>query len=298
MKRLLTASDRAAGERLDAYLAVALGHTRSQIQRWLKANAVTVNGRLERSSYRLQAGDRLEVSLPADADPIPAPTAPILPIVYQDADLLVVDKPAGLSAHPGNGHTTEATVADFARQYTTDPDPERPGLVHRLDRDTSGLLVIARTAAAKTALQQQWRHRAVHKTYQLLVVGRPEPAEAVIDLPLGPDPAHPLQRRVIPQGKPARTRYRTLAAYPGYTLLEAYPETGRTHQLRVHFAALGHPIAGDTLYGPPRRPLGLQRQFLHAVGLQFTGPSGQGVQLTSPLPSDLQAILTSLSGRL
>jgi 23S rRNA pseudouridine1911/1915/1917 synthase len=166
--------------------------------------------------------------------------------------------------------------------------------VHRLDRDTSGLLVLAKSAAAKSALQAQFRSRTVAKTYQLLTIGHPEPAAAVIRLPTTRHPTRPLQRTVSATGRDATTRYRTLTVYPGYSLIEAQPETGRTHQIRVHFAAIGHPVAGDTTYGPARRPLHLQRQFLHAAQLQFTTPSGQTLHLRSPLPPDLATVLARL----
>ena len=188
-------------------------------------------------------------------------------------------------------------MADFARLHTTDPDPDRPGIVHRLDRDTSGLVVLAKHPDAKSYLQQQFSSRSVHKTYLALVVGHLKPAEAVINLPLGRDPAHPLRRAVAPGGRAAVTRYRTLTSFPGYSLLEANPETGRTHQIRVHLASLGHPVAGDTTYGPPKRPLGLKRQFLHASKLNLATPSGQKLELESPLPLDLEQTLRRLEAR-
>lgn len=288
----LTVPEGAASERLDVYLADALSLPRNRIQKLIRAEAVTVNSQVERASYQVQPGDQLAVTeeTPAAA---PAPV-PQLQIVFEDADLLVIDKPAGLAMHPGPGLEGEATVADFARQHSTDSDPERPGIVHRLDRDTSGLVILAKNPEAKAYLQQQFAGRAVHKTYTALVVGRPSPAEAVIRLPLDRDPARPLRRSVVPGGREAVTRYRTLQTYPGYALLEASPETGRTHQIRVHLASIGHPVAGDTLYGPPRRPLGLTRQFLHASALEFTAPSGAHLQLSSPLPPDLETIARQL----
>jgi 23S rRNA pseudouridine1911/1915/1917 synthase len=298
--RALTVAEGAAAERLDVYLAARLGASRSHVARLLKIGAVRVNGVPSRPSYLVQPGDQLTVEAgePAAAAAAPRPV-PDLPVVYEDADVTVIDKPAGLAAHPGAGiPASEPTVADFARTRTTDPDPERPGIVHRLDRDTSGLMIIARTPEAKAYLQQQFREHHVHKTYTLLATGRVEPAEAVIRLPLDRDPAHPLRRAVVPGGRAAVTRYRTLAAYPGYTLIEARPETGRTHQLRIHFAALGHPIAGDRLYGSTPSSLGLKRQFLHATALEFTAPSSHTLTLTSPLPSDLKTVVNHLEERL
>jgi 23S rRNA pseudouridine1911/1915/1917 synthase len=206
----------------------------------------------------------------------------------------VVDKPAGLAVHAGNGTKGQATLADYARAHTSDPDPERPGIVHRLDRDTSGLMVIAKTEAAKTYMQRQFADRTIKKAYSLLTIGTVSPASAVIKLPLDRDRAHPTKRAVVASGRDAVTNYDTVANYPGYTLIKAKPETGRTHQIRVHFAALGHPVAGDITYGQTKRPAGLPRHFLHAAELSFTAPSGKAVTLTSALPADLADFLRKL----
>ncbi len=281
----------AATERLDVYLAAKLGQTRNQVQRLMRAGLVAVNERPGRASYPVQLGDSIVITAqPASTVVI---TPPDLPVVYEDSDLMIIDKPAGLAVHPGAG-TAVATVADFARAHTTDSDPERPGIVHRLDRDTSGLLVIAKTIAAKTYLQAAFKNHEIHKTYLLLTVGRVEPEAATIRLPIARDPARPLQQAVVSGGREAATAYQAKVYFPGYTFIEAKPQTGRTHQLRVHFAALGHPIAGDTTYGPPKRPLHLKRQFLHAADLEFTGPSGQKIQVDSPLPPDLATVLNTL----
>ncbi len=282
----------AATERLDVYLAAKLNRTRSSVQRLLRSALVSVNGKNERSSYLVQPEDIIEIQ--ATPAPKAAPAAPDLPIMYEDDDLLVVDKPAGISVHPGAGLENFATVADFARSRTSDQDAERPGIVHRLDRDTSGLLIIAKSLAAKTSLQAAFKTRKVHKTYLLLTVGRVDPELATIRLPLGRDPARPLQQAVVAGGREAVTAYVAKAYFPGYTYIEAKPQTGRTHQLRAHFAALGHPVAGDVTYGPPKRPLNLKRQFLHATSLEFTGPSGQKVHVHSPLPPDLATVLARL----
>ncbi len=291
-----TAPAGAAHERLDVYLAAVTGQPRSQAARLVRSGLVSVNGRPGRASYLMQTGDQVEVR-PEPASAAGALVAPELTVVYEDDDLLVVDKPAGITVHPGAGRATlpAATVADFARARTTDTeDPQRPGIVHRLDRDTSGLLVIAKNPAAKAYLQAAFKGRRVHKTYQLLVVGHTPHEAAVINLPLGRNPAHPLRSAVVADGRDASTSYRTSRRYRGYSLLEARPLTGRTHQLRVHFAALGHPVAGDTTYGPPRRPLGLRRQFLHAAALEFTAPSGRQLKLACPLPADLRQALRRL----
>lgn len=283
----------AASQRLDLYLTAAAGRPRSQVQRLMGLGLVLVNGHSERPSYQTQAGDTITMQeLPARSAP---PDVPDLPVVFEDADVIVVDKPAGLVVHPGAGLDAVATVADFARPRTTDADADRPGIVHRLDRDTSGLLIIAKTASAKAYLQAAFKNRQVHKTYTLLAVGRVQPEAATIRLPLGRNPARPLQQAVVAGGREAITAYKVLVSVPGYTLVEANPQTGRTHQIRAHFAALGHPVAGDTTYGPPRRPLGLKRQFLHAKALNFTAPSGKNLLLSSPLPSDLQLVLDRLN---
>jgi 23S rRNA pseudouridine1911/1915/1917 synthase len=279
--------------RLDVYLAAEFGISRTQVQRLFKQDKVTIDGQPVRANVTVEAGQTIRVE-ELDAAVIAPIVPPDLPIVYEDDDMMVVDKPAGIAVHAGNGRPGEPTVADFARLHTTDPDPDRPGIVHRLDRETSGLLVLAKTEAAKLALQKQWKDRHVHKTYQLLAVGRVEPDEAVIKLPLDRDQARPTQRRVSAAGKPAVTHYKVQAHYAGYTYVEAYPETGRTHQLRVHFAAMGHPIAADVVYGTKLRPLGLRRHFLHACRLELTTPSGQKLDLRSPLPAELQAALDQL----
>ena len=292
MSQTVQVAEGAAGERLDVYLASAFDLPRAQAKKLITAGLIEVNGQAERASYQMQAGDsvaRLEPEAPAAAA-----QAPDLPIIYEDDDILVVDKPAYIAVHPGAASHVTATVADFARPRTTDEDGDRPGIVHRLDRDTSGLLIIAKHAAAKAAMQAAFKARQVHKTYDLLVVGRIDQEEAIIKLPLGRDPAKPLQQAVQAGGRDAVTPYRVERYYHGYTHVIARPETGRTHQLRVHFAALGHPVAGDISYGPPKRPLGLKRQFLHAAALEFKAPSGKTLKLHSPLPPELQSTLDHL----
>ena len=282
----------AAGERLDVFLAKTLGSTRSQVQKLIALDLVKVNGKPERASYVVLAGDAVEQTEAPRRTPQAPP--PDFPVLYEDNDILVIDKPAGIAVHPGAATHETATVADYARPRTTDLDPDRPGIIHRLDRDTSGILVIAKHDAAKTWMQAAFKKREVHKVYQLLVVGRLDKDAAVIKLPLGRDPARPLQQAVSAGGRDAVTAYEATRFYSGYTRVVARPETGRTHQLRVHFAALGHPVAGDIVYGPPKRPLGIRRQFLHASDIEFTAPSGELLKLHSPLPSDLQKVLDLL----
>lgn len=286
-----TASLAEAGSRLDMAMAERLGWSRSQVQRFIKAGLVTVNTKAaNRYSQTVREGDRIEVVEAPAVDVV----VPEVPILYQDDDLLVIDKPAGLLVHTAAAKP-EATVAEAVRGLVADDDPLRPGIVHRLDKDTSGALIIARTAAAKEYLQRLFRQREVHKTYLALTAGHPQPARAVIDLPLGSGSSASGRRVVNPGGRSAQTRYQTIASYPGYALLEVEPQTGRTHQIRAHLQAIGHPIAGDRLYGGPHVP-GLNRQFLHASRLEFTGPNGQAINVTSQLPPDLAAVLDRLGG--
>ncbi|HUD11282.1 MAG TPA: RluA family pseudouridine synthase [Candidatus Saccharimonadia bacterium] len=294
MRRTITVVEGAAGERLDLFLASALDLTRSHIQRLIRGGLVFVNKKTERSGYLLSVGDGIIIDQPDRETHALKP--PELPVVYEDDDVMVVNKPAGLSVHYGAGPVREPTVADFARLHSSDPDPDRPGIVHRLDKDTSGLLVLAKSIKVKEALQAQFAQRLVHKTYLALVCGRVEPADAIIRLPLDRDPARPLRRAVVSGGRDAVTNYRTLANFDGYTLLEVKPETGRTHQIRVHFATVGHAVAGDITYGPRDRPLGLHRQFLHASALELVLPSGKSLRLESPLPEDLSDVIESLGG--
>jgi 23S rRNA pseudouridine1911/1915/1917 synthase len=223
------------------------------------------------------------------------PRVPQLPVVYQDEDIVVIDKPVKLMVHEA-ANSAGSTVVDYARSVSSDPDPDRPGIVHRLDRDTSGLLIIAKTAAAKQQLQQQFKDRRVKKTYLLLVHGYPEPAAAILRLPIG-RAQNPTQRLVSQSGRMAETKYHTLERLTGFSLVEAQPLTGRTHQLRVHFKHIGHPIVGDQLYGHEPN-LGLKRQFLHATRLEFTAPGGDLLKLESPLPLELQQVLEQLRKRL
>ena len=284
----------AASRRLDVYLAAQLGWSRTAVAAAIKAGAVSVDGHTGRASQPVVAGEAIIVTKAESSAPLATVPPPQLPIVFEDDDILVVDKPAGITVHAGNTQPLAGTVAHFAQGHTTDDDPDRPGIVHRLDKETSGLLLIAKSESAKLEMGRRWRAHEVKKTYRLLATGRVEPAAAVIDLPTGRDHARPTRRSVQASGRPSVTRYQTLAAYPGYTYLEAYPETGRTHQLRVHFAATGHPIAGDLVYGIPKRQLGLTRHFLHAAGLSFVTPSGETVEITSELPAELMAVLARL----
>jgi len=305
---------------LDRFVATCVpGVSRSQIQRWIEDQAITVNDRPARPGQKLRPGDRIALDRPAPV-PLTLEPQPIpLTIVYEDADLLVIDKPAGLVVHPAAGHPDGTLVnailahcqgADGTTTLGSIGGALRPGIVHRLDRDTSGLLVVAKNDAAQASLTAQIKARTVVKGYWALVHGLPSPAEATIDAPVGRDPARRQQMAVIATGRPARTHYRVHRVYALrstagvgqdylYTLLDLRLETGRTHQIRVHLAAIGHPVAGDPVYGSPQRdqahPLGLTRQFLHACRLGFKLPGdGRFREFHSELPDDLQAVLRRL----
>ena len=280
-----------AGQRLDVFLAAQLKHSRSSVQRDIKAGRARVNGTTAPSRQLLEAGDAVEFK-PAPLRQGKSP-APDLTILYEDEAMMVVDKPAGLLMHAGAGEDGP-TVADFARQHTTDTDLERPGIVHRLDKFTSGAVVIAKSGTAKDFLQKQFAARQIKKKYLALLTGRVSPPRALIDLPLGRDEGNPLQQSVRPDGKPAQTRYEVIQSWDQYSLVEAWPETGRTHQIRVHFKHMGYPVAGDRLYGQ-NDGLKLARQFLHAAEISLKSPTGALVTASSPLPKDLAAVLDRLN---
>lgn len=300
-----------SGERLDVFVARRCpGLSRSLVQRLIREGRVTVDDRPARAGQRLERGDRVLVRVPPREPEALCPEPIPLTIVYEDDDLLVVDKPAGLTVHPAAGlpagqagvrrGTLAAALLAHRPELAGVGGPERPGIVHRLDRDTSGLLVVAKNEAARAALARQWKARQVEKGYVALVHGRLEPPEGVIDAPIGRDPRHRQRMAVVESGRAARTVYlvrRYLPDQPagrgGYSLVEVAPSTGRTHQIRVHFAALGHPLVGDRVYGRPSTVLG--RQFLHAYRLAFRHPvDGRPLELESPLPEELSAALARL----
>lgn len=290
--------------RLDQWLAQAIPQlSRSQLQKLIRQGQVLVAGQPARPSAALQPGDVVTVHLPAPEPAALQPETTPLDVVYEDDDLVVINKPAGMVVHPAQGHTSGTLVNALLARY---PDlavlaeddsgaADRPGIVHRLDRDTSGLMIVARTPAALRRLQQQFKARTVEKIYLALVFGRPEAAEGIIDVPLGRDPR--FRQKIAPRadGKPARTHYRVIEDFGAYSLLEIGLETGRTHQIRVHLAWLKCPVVGDTVYGRKKNVLGLKRQFLHAWRLAFQHPrTGETIQLEAPLDPHLQAVLGQL----
>jgi 23S rRNA pseudouridine1911/1915/1917 synthase len=278
------------GTRLDAFLAGPLG-SRARAQRLIESGAVLVDGRSAPKRHRLAAGEVVRVDEPAEAPAGDVPDAPYS-IPYSDDDLLVVDKPAGVVVHPARGHRAGTLAQALAGVAAGGEDAGRAGIVHRLDRDTSGLLVVARTEAAHRALRAAMQRREITREYLALVEGRPPARTGTIDAPLGRD--RRVRTRISTDTdapRPAITHFEIERALPRTTLLRVRLETGRTHQIRAHLRAIDHPVAGDPEYGTPGR-LGLERQFLHATRLAFTHPvTGQPIDVSSPLPPDLQAAL-------
>jgi 23S rRNA pseudouridine1911/1915/1917 synthase len=289
----LRVADEAAGSRLDRYLAgLPEVGSRAIAERLLADGAVLVDGRQRAKSHRLAGGEDLEVNLPAPAPTLLVPEQIDLSVAYEDQHLLVVDKPAGVVVHPAAGHRTGTLVHGLLAAGAEGGDEERPGVVHRLDRDTSGLLVVARSEEAHRRLQRLVRVRAVEREYLALVVGRPLSRRGTIDAPIGRD-RHDRLRQSLDTNTPrgAVTHFEVEELLPRHALLRVRLETGRTHQIRVHLAAIDLPVAGDPMYGRPGE-LGLERQFLHAARLAFAHPfTGERVEVSSQLPADLAAAL-------
>ena len=288
------------GMRLDRYVAAkAAGASRTAVQRAIRSGDVLVNAApAARPSLELRGGEK--VTWVRTQAPLLSPQRIPLNILYEDESLLVVDKPAGQVVHPGAGrHGTtlvEGLLAD--RALPASDDPARPGIVHRLDKDTSGLIIVAKNEAAKQSLQRQFKGREVRKLYLALVEGRLEPERGIIEASIGRDPKRRKLMAVVASGREARTEYRVLECFPMHTLVEVELKTGRTHQVRVHFAFIGHPVAGDRIYGFRKQRLGLERQFLHAQTLGFKLPStGRYVEFTAELPGDLRGILEDLKSQ-
>jgi 23S rRNA pseudouridine1911/1915/1917 synthase len=283
--------------RLDVFLTTAgLDLSRAQAQRLIRQGRVLINGVIHLPSDRVHTGDVVAVTIP-DPEPVGLAAESIhLTIVYQDDDLLVVDKPAGLTVHPSPGHPSGTLVNALLAIYPDLPGiggEKRPGIVHRLDKDTSGLIMVAKTEQAHRELSRQLKERSIKKGYLALVHGRVKSRDGAIDAPIARDQRHRKRMAVLSWGRPARTSYRVLWQSEQYTLVEASPETGRTHQIRVHMAHIGHPLDGDVLYGG--KDLGLSRHFLHAHKLGFTHPvSGQWLEFQSPLPQELRRLLESI----
>ena len=286
------------GRRLDIVVAERLpGYTRSRVAHLAGRGRVLVNDQPRKPAFRLRTGQRVRVLAPPSDPLLVGPEAIPLAVVYEDADVLVVDKPAGLTVHPAPGHPGGTLVnAVLARV----PDLSgaggalRPGIVHRLDKDTSGLLVVAKTDRAYRSLVAQLRARAIVRVYLAVVQGTVRAEAGTIDAPVGRHPTHRTRMAIVRAGRPAVTHYRVAERLSGATLLECRLETGSTHQIRVHLLHIGHPVLGDPVYGHARVP-GMQRQALHAARLEFTHPrTGERVICDTPLPSDVAALLGRL----
>ena len=300
---VLTVEPVSAGARLDRWLTERFpALSRARLQTLIRGGLVRVDGIVLKAAHRLRGGETIQIEIPPPAaeELVPEPTA--LSVVYEDDHVLVVDKPAGMVVHPGAGRahgTLAAAVLAHAPTIAGVGGPRRPGIVHRLDKDTSGLLVIAKTQAAYDDLVAQLAARTVTRRYLAVVHGRVRANEGVVNAPIGRHPRDRVKMAVRPagRGKRAVTRYRVLERFPHFTFLELHLETGRTHQIRVHLASLGHPVVGDQVYGKPRLrpPVELDGHALHAAGLKFVHPDfRKAIELAAPVPARMERLLIHL----
>jgi 23S rRNA pseudouridine1911/1915/1917 synthase len=286
-----------SGIRLDKFVGDRCPElSRTHAQKLIADGNIKVNGQAAKASLRLSLGDRVDIVIPP---PPPSPLSPEaipLNIIYEDDDLLVVDKPAGLTVHPAPGHPGHTLVNAILSHYphlADIGDSLRPGIVHRLDKDTSGVMLVAKNRAAQANLAEQFKSRYIRKAYLALVKGRLTPESGIIEASLGRDPRNRQRMAVVSRGREARTEYSVIKYIGDHTLLEVTPETGRTHQIRVHLAAIGFPVVGDTVYGA-KSPY-LSHQFLHACRLGFKLPStGEYMEFESELPPDLEQALRDI----
>lgn len=305
--RLIHLTLDAAGERLDRALTEAHPDlSRVQWQRLIQEGQVTLDGRPLKASMKLSGGESIQAFLPDVVDTSLEAEAIPLDIRYEDDDIIVVNKPAGMVVHPSYGHES-GTLVNALLAHCPDlagvGGERRPGIVHRLDKDTSGLIVAAKSDAALRAMQAQFKARTVSKRYLALVHGQFTPPAALLDAPIGRDPRHRKKMAVVlesgagtTQARASQTRFRVLTYYPDYSFIECLPRTGRKHQIRVHAAYLGFPLVGDTMYGRQKNEFGLQRHFLHATELAFRRPSdSEQLTIEAELPDDLAAILDDLA---
>ncbi|UCH51231.1 MAG: RluA family pseudouridine synthase [Chloroflexota bacterium] len=285
------------GIRLDRYLTQVLQQfSRAYLQKLIVEGRVLVNGQMTKANQRLKKGDRITIELPPlSAHPLAEPIP--LAIIYEDEDILVIDKPAGLTVHPGPGHPSHTLVNAVLAHcpgLAMSNEPMRPGIVHRLDKDTSGLIVIAKNDFAQEYLATQFKRRTVSKRYLVLVKGKLLPEQGIIEAHIGRDPHSRRRMAIVEGGKEATTQYQVQNYLDDYTLIEVTPMTGRTHQIRIHLSAIGYPVVGDTIYGT--KSAYLDRQFIHAYRLGFRLPSTKQYQeFTSPLPVDLEQALEHLT---
>lgn len=288
----------ALGIRLDKFLISRLpDYSRSQIQELIKKGLITVNNTVIKTGYKLRTDDLIRVNLPAPPLIKLAPQPIPLKIIYHDKDIIVLDKPAGLVVHPSPGHPDHTLVNALLALFpelSEENETQRPGIVHRLDKDTSGLMIVAMNSRARESLMSQMKKREITKKYYALVQGHLSPKKGAIEAPVGRDPSHRQKMAVVLRGKYARTSYKVIEFNGPNTLVEVSLETGRTHQIRLHFAAIGHPVIGDATYG--KASTVLKRQFLHSFYLKFSHPTtGKEMEFTSPLPQELQEYLNSRS---
>jgi 23S rRNA pseudouridine1911/1915/1917 synthase len=286
------------GTRLDRFVADRLPDlSRGTVQKLIESGHVLVDGVVRKPKFRMTPGEVVSVDIPPPApdeiEPDPLP----LSVVYEDDDVIVIDKPAGLVVHPAPGHP-RGTLANALVAHVPGISvggSKRPGIVHRLDKDTSGLIIAAKTDRGRTSLVNQWAEQSVEKTYLALVSGVVGENEATIDAPIGRDPKSRQRMAVVRSGRPALTHFRVVERFPHATLLEVTIDTGRTHQIRVHLAFIGHPVVGDGVYGASKKtdPY-LERQFLHAAALGLELPDGRRMRWSSPLPDDLVKVLEAM----
>lgn len=298
MNREYELTAEASGQRLDKYLAEEMADlSRSRIKELVQAGEVLVNGKKSKVSYKVQKGDLIQVTvLPLEPLALEAENIP-LDIVYEDEDVIVVNKPQGMVVHPAAGHPSHTLVNALlyhTRDLADSPEGFRPGIVHRIDKDTSGLLMVAKNAAARESLEKQLAAKSNKRQYLAIVHGNFAEEEGTIDAPIGRNPKDRKQMAVVEKGKSAVTHFRVLEQYQGYSLVECQLETGRTHQIRVHMAYIGHPLAGDPLYGP-RKTLPGHGQFLHAKTLGFEQPStGEWLEFSVQPPEIFQQTVADL----
>lgn len=302
MTRELTAATEHAGVRLDAFLSADGALTRSQAARLIAEGRVRVNGKPAAKSARLSGGETVTVDIPQLRETALTPQDIPLDVVYEDDDVIVVNKPTGLVVHPAPGHP-DGTLVNALLHHCGDSlsgigGEKRPGIVHRIDRDTSGLIIAAKNDAAHLALSAQLKDHSLSRTYECLVTGNMKQDSGTVDAPIGRSSADRKKMAVVPTGRRAVTHWEVVARYPGVTHLRCRLETGRTHQIRVHMAYIGHPILGDTVYGAKKPVPGLTGQCLHAAGLRFVHPrTGEPVELHCPLPPEFTAMLQKLQSK-
>ena len=302
MTRELTAATEHAGVRLDAFLSADGALTRSQAARLIAEGRVRVNGKPAAKSARLSGGETVTVDVPQLRETALPPQDIPLDVVYEDDDVIVVNKPTGLVVHPAPGHP-DGTLVNALLHHCGDSlsgigGEKRPGIVHRIYRDTSGLIIAAKNDAAHLALSAQLKDHSLSRTYECLVTGNMKQDSGTVDAPIGRSSADRKKMAVVPTGRRAVTHWEVVARYPGVTHLRCRLETGRTHQIRVHMAYIGHPILGDTVYGAKKPVPGLTGQCLHATGLRFVHPrTGEPVELHCPLPPEFTAMLQKLQNK-